>query len=295
LVEEVEIILFAGNQTMPLAQHAGDLLLGGVHPCGAEAARPSVIGCSSPRANAPGLATCEIGRGPYIEAMKIPREVPVMTLPNATLFPQALLPLYIFEPRYRQMLADALHSHRMFTVAMQKPGWTRESPAPVAGLGLIRVSVGHKDGTSHLIVQGLTRVELQETVRYKPYRVQRIRPISVPPCDSVRVDALMAKVRELLDQRIRMGLPFPFPVMSAGSPSEAKSAPPPSFSAKEILGYLDSIADPEQAADLVSCAVLPGASERQAILETVNVEERLRRLIQFLLREIKNNRKNKNP
>ena len=42
--------------------------------------------------------------------MKLPSEVPVMTLPNATLFPQALLPLYIFEPRYRQMLADSLNS-----------------------------------------------------------------------------------------------------------------------------------------------------------------------------------------
>src|SRR5689334_25299008 len=99
--------------------------------------------------------------------MKIPPEVPVMTLPNATLFPQALLPLYIFEPRYRQMLADALHSNRMFSVAMQKPGNSREIPAPVAGLGLIRVSVGHRDGTSHLILQGIARVELQEAVRYK--------------------------------------------------------------------------------------------------------------------------------
>ena len=67
--------------------------------------------------------------------MKLPREVPVMTLPNATLFPQALLPLYIFEPRYRHMLADALHSNRMFSVAMQKPGTEREAPSPVAGLG----------------------------------------------------------------------------------------------------------------------------------------------------------------
>src|SRR5277367_7125474 len=105
--------------------------------------------------------------------MKLPREVPVMTLPNATLFPQALLPIYIFEPRYRQMLADALHSHRMFSVAMQKPGNTRESPSPVAGLGLIRVSVGHRDGTSHLILQGIARVQLTDTVSYKPYRVQR--------------------------------------------------------------------------------------------------------------------------
>src|SRR5437762_4544805 len=221
--------------------------------------------------------------------MKIPHEVPVMTLPNATLFPQALLPLYIFEPRYRQMLADALHSNRMFSVAMQRPGNSRETPAPIAGLGLIRVSVGHNDGTSHLILQGLARVELKEAVRYKPYRIQRIRPLETPPCDNVKVDALVAKVRELLEERIQLGLPFPFPVMS---PEKAESNPaPPCFSPKEILHYLDSITDPEQAADLVSCAVLPGAAERQTILETVDVETRLRRLIQFLLAEIRTKRK----
>lgn len=212
-----------------------------------------------------------------------------MTLPNATLFPQALLPLYIFEPRYRQMLADALHSNRMFSVAMQRPGSTRETPAPVAGLGLIRVSVGHRDGTSHLILQGIARVELEEAVRYKPYRIQRIRPLQTPPCDNVKVDALVAKVRELLEERIDLGLPFPFPVMSPEK-SDGASANP-SFSPKEILTYLDSISDPEQAADLVSCAVLPGAAERQSILETVDVEDRLRRLIRFLLTEIRNKRK----
>src|SRR6184192_2880267 len=221
--------------------------------------------------------------------MKIPREVGVMTLPNATLFPQALLPLYIFEPRYRQMLADTLHSNRMFSVAMQRPGNSRETPSPIAGLGLIRVSVGHSDGTSHLILQGLARVELKEAVRYKPYRIQRIRPLETPPCDNVKVDALVAKVRELLEERIHLGLPFPFPVMS---PDKTENNPvPPSFSPKEILNYLDSINDPEQAADLVSCAVLPGAVERQTILETVDVESRLRRLIHFLLAEIRTKRK----
>jgi ATP-dependent Lon protease len=212
-----------------------------------------------------------------------------MTLPNATLFPQALLPLYIFEPRYRQMLADALHSTRMFSVAMQRPGSTREAPSPVAGLGLIRVSVGHRDGTSHLILQGIARVELEQAVRYKPYRIQRIKPLLTPPCDNVRVDALVAKMRELLEERIGLGLPFPFPVMS---PEKTETTPtPPSFSPKEILSYLDSITDPEQAADLVSCAVLPGAMERQTILETVDVEARLRRLIHFLLAEIRAKRK----
>ena len=188
------------------------------------------------------------------------------------------------------MLTDALHSNRMFSVAMQKPGNTREIPSAVAGLGLIRVSVGHRDGTSHLILQGIARVELEETVRYKPYRVQRIKALSAPPCDTVKADALVAKVRELLEERITLGLPFPFPVMTPQKPSNGGN--PPAFSAKEILRYLDSITDPEQAADLVSCAVLPEAAERQRILETVNVEERLQRLIAFLLAEIRRKRKN---
>jgi len=224
----------------------------------------------------------------YTERVTLPPEVPVMTLPNATLFPQALLPLYIFEPRYRQMLADALQSDRMFSVAMRRPGSARETPAPVAGLGLIRVCVGHKDGTSHLILQGITRVHLAETVRYKPYRVQRIQPLATPPCDSVAADALLAKVRELLRERLELGLPFPPPFLPQAEPGAA--ALPATFPAREVLGYLDSIHDPEQAADLVSCAVLSGANERQTILETVDVESRLRRLIKYLLHELRTHR-----
>src|SRR5579862_3084942 len=211
--------------------------------------------------------------------MKLPRETPVMTLPNATLFPQALLPLYIFEPRYRQMLADALHSNRMFAVAMQKPGSQRETPSPVAGLGLIRVSVRHKDNTSHLILQGVARVELEQAVSYKPYRVQRIHAMETPPCDNVVADALLDKVRELLRERVKLGIQFPAP--------DGKDGIPPD----QILEYLDSLTDPEKAADLVSCAVLPGGIERQAILETVDVEGRLRQLIQFLLAEIRRKKK----
>jgi hypothetical protein len=149
--------------------------------------------------------------------------------------------------------------------------------------------VGHRDGTSHLVLQGLARVELEATVRYKPYRIQRIRPLEIPPCDTVAVDALVAKVRELLAERIDLGLSFPFPVMSPGK--DKGSAVPPSFSAKEIMGYLDSISDPEQVVDLVSCAVLQGGVDRQAILETVEVEARLRRLVHFLLAEIQAKRK----
>lgn len=225
--------------------------------------------------------------------MELPSEVPVMTLPNATLFPQALLPLYIFEPRYRQMLVDTLKNNRMFTVAMQKPGRTRETPCPVAGLGLIRVSVDHHDGTSHLILQGITRVELLETVQYKPYRVQHIRPLKSPPDDSLVIDALLAKVHELVKQRMDSGpLPPPFPPVKKSAKSKSGGGSP-QFSIKEILEYLENLTDADQVADLVSCALLPGSAERQTILETVELEARLKHLIHFLMAEIRHPRKDR--
>jgi Lon protease-like protein len=219
--------------------------------------------------------------------MKLPSEVPVMTLPHATLLPQAFLPLYIFEPRYRQMLRDSLGSARMFSVAMQKPGRIRESPSPVAGLGLIRGSVQHEDGTSHLLLQGIARVELAETVRYKPYRVQRIRPLESPPSNDVAVDALLAKVRELLDDRVKLGLSFCPPFL------QDPKVPPllPGLPPAESLEFLDQVTDPGQVADLVSGAVLASPAERQPILESVHLESRLKHLIHFLMAEIRRKRK----
>lgn len=221
--------------------------------------------------------------------MELPSEVPVMTLPSATLFPQALLPLYIFEPRYRQMLADMLRHDRMFSVAMQKPGTSREAPCAVAGLGLIRVSVGHDDGTSHLILQGLARVELVGTVQTRPYRVAQIRPLEAAEADNVVIDALLAKVHELVEERLELG-PFPFPFSTFKNPQgggkKAPAGKQANFTPKEILEYLEGLPDADQVADLVSCALLPGAVERQTILETVAIEQRLKHLIHFLMEEI---------
>jgi len=189
-----------------------------------------------------------------------------MTLPSATLFPQALLPLYIFEPRYRKMLSDTLKSERMFSVAMQKPGRSRETPC----------------------LQGITRVELRETVQYKPYRIHNIRPLQPDTTDSVVIDALVAKVHELVRHRIQIGpCPFPFPLLKNTSEQKAKiAAEDPKFSTNDVLDYLENLSDADQVADLVSCALIPGHIERQTILETVELDKRLKHLIHFLMDEI---------
>ena len=223
--------------------------------------------------------------------MQLPSEVPVMTLPNAILFPQALLPLYIFEPRYRQMLSDALDTHRMFSVAMRKPG-PRNTPHTVAGLGLIRASVSNKDGTSYLILQGVARVELAESIRYKPYRVNRIRLLHTCGSRTSTVDALTEKVMELVKERLDQGFEVPVQVLKhlrkLGHLGSNKLAP--MHSLKQVIEYLTELDDPDHLADLISCTLLPKATQRQAILEVTDLEERLSRLARFLAGEIKRNR-----
>jgi uncharacterized protein len=236
--------------------------------------------CHGFNLNLPHVCLAERGAVAYIESMDIPDEAPVMTLPNVTLFPQAMMRLHIFEPRYRRMLEEVLHSRRMFVIAMLKPGSTREIPFAVAGLGLVRVCIEEADGTSALILEGLSRVELVRTVRRAPFRVSRIRPLPTPSRDSVAIDALLAKVRDLVTERIEQELP---PLESG-----LKKAP-----VKEIAACLEKLNDPDRIADLVSWSLLRGAAERQTIMETIEVEARLKHLIHFLMAEIDQQRKGK--
>src|SRR5437762_3091347 len=95
-------------------------------------------------------------------SISLPDHIPVMPLPGVLLFPNALLPLHIFEPRYREMLEHALKADRMFCIALVRPGrasWrTSEDFFHVSTAGLIRACVGRADGTSDLILQGIRRI-----------------------------------------------------------------------------------------------------------------------------------------
>lgn len=216
--------------------------------------------------------------------MKLPSEVPVMTLDNAILFPQAMLPLRIFEPRYRQMLDDVLASHRMFSVAMRKPGAVRETPCKIAGLGLVRASVQNKDGTSHLILQGVVRVRFAAIVQRKPYRVVRIEPLEAVERESATLDALVNRVRELVQARI-LKMPGSDVAVFKSNAKGAKGGPMSFFPLKEFVRQLDQVQHPDQIADVVACTLLSHPLQRQLILETVPLDLRLRHLIHFLMAE----------
>ncbi len=131
----------------------------------------------------------------------LPKQLPVMPLPGAVLFPHALLPLYIFEPRYRNMLEHALRHHRMFCLTLIKPScpdWhAPEDFFQLATAGLIRACVGRGDGTSNLILQGLQRVRFTSFEQETPFPIARIDIVESRDATTVETEALGAKVLEL--------------------------------------------------------------------------------------------------
>lgn len=218
--------------------------------------------------------------------MEFPDRAGVMILSGACLFPQALLPLFIFEPRYRRMLAATLDGHRMFVVAMARPDVSRESPLPVAGLGLVRASVQNDDGTSNLVLQGLTRVRLGKVTRYKPYREMQLVPLKDTAATSLLVDALQSRVLDLVEARLRQGATLSLALLAQVAGGITAPLGKGEVSVSDCMTALRQVEDPGFLADLVALMLLPNPLARQVILQTVDVSERLKHLIRFLLAEV---------
>ena len=201
------------------------------------------------------------------EAVELPAAVPVMPLPGVLLFPNALLPLHIFEPRFRQMLARALDDNRMLCVALVKPErqqWrTSTDFFSVSTVGLIRACIGRSDGTSDLILQGIRRVKFSDFEQEAPFPIARIKPLKTRAKPTVKTDALATKVVELYTRL-----------------KSREGALP-----EKIDRYLGEMSDPEMLADLIASTFVSGATRRQQLLEELDLNNRLRLLIQYLREE----------
>lgn len=201
------------------------------------------------------------------QTITLPGQVPVMPLPGALLFPHALLPLHIFEPRYQEMLEHALKEHRMFSVALLKPQraqWnSTEDFFHVAGVGLIRACVGRGDGTSNLILQGLQRVRFTGFAQSAPFPIARIEALKSESTPTVETDALGAKVLELYSKLKDAGRQLP----------------------EKVDRYLSHLGDTEMLADLMAATFVNDPMRRQQLLEERSLNRRLRLVIQYLREE----------
>jgi len=190
--------------------------------------------------------------------------LPVFPLPRVVFFPGTALPLHLFEPRYTEMIEDCLESGcTAMAVALLEPGWEdhyEENPAiyEIAGAGRIVAHQPRSDGTHDIILHGLNRVRLHElTCEDHAYRCARAVPIedrgTATSSDVLAMMACATRVAAKVRER------------------------QPDF-ALQVSAELA----PARAADVVADQLVVSPEERQRILETVDIKERVGLVTEFV-------------
>jgi Lon protease-like protein len=202
--------------------------------------------------------------------LEIPKCMPVMTLPETVFFPQAMLPLHIFEERYRKMLKDVLSNHRIFAISSASPlaellPGGSDYPCSIATAGIIRACKKNDDGTSNLVLQGLCRIRLGEVVSESPYRFSEIELLpSIPGNNKETLLRLKGRLLGYIGVKRRLGAPV----------------------SREILSYLRGIDEPDVLVDLAAFSLCDDQELKQRLLETIETSRRLEIFIEKLSTEI---------
>ena len=127
----------------------------------------------------------------------LPSTIPLFPLPDVVLFPSVFLPLHIFEPRYRQMLADALRGDQIIGMVLLKGGRDDiEEPPPVYPIGcagLVSHAETLQDGRSNIILHGVQRFRVVEEATDRAYRRAQIEPLPEAVSPTIRAEVRQAR------------------------------------------------------------------------------------------------------
>ena len=189
--------------------------------------------------------------------------LPLFPLPNVVLFPNVFLPLHIFEPRYREMVADAVASDRMIGMVLLRPGWERDyegRPAvyPVGCSGVLTHVERLSDGRSNLVLRGLERFRIVDEDHERSYRRATIEPLREGRLDTED----RAAIRR---QRSKLESMLAPPPDRVGTDSTM----PSSMSDEDLVNALAQYLDLE-------------ALEKQALLERPCLRSRAEALVELL-------------
>ncbi len=198
-----------------------------------------------------------------MNTLELPKQMPVMVLPMCTFLPHGLLPLYIFEEKYREMLRHALSDARIFALAMRRgeDEDDADAVATVGTAGMIRACVRNPDGTSHLLLQGLRRVEFLRWHDDSPFPLADARE-------------LVAEVRDPETcQRRAVDL-----VRRACALSKTHGT-----LCDQLRQHLADLDDPEPVADIVAYNFIRCPAKLQEIVEEPLLDERLNRVERALM------------
>ena len=188
-------------------------------------------------------------------------QVPIFPLPDVVLFPHTLLPLHIFEPRYREMVRDCLAGDKRLAMALLRPGWEndyygRPPIYPIAGAGEIIQYEELPDGRFNILLRGTMRIGITaELPADKSYRVARARPLP---------DRYSDPNPKALADRIERLKVFHLRILSEVQKGQG-----------EIAKIFSGVKDPGIILDRIAGAAVADAETRQRVLEAVEVVTRL--------------------
>src|SRR5262249_2054604 len=132
--------------------------------------------------------------------------LPIFPLPNVVLFPNVFLPLHIFEPRYREMVNDAIASDRMIGMVLLKPGWEhdyegRPTVYPVGCSSVITHVERLSDGRFNIVLRGVERFRIIEEDQSRSYRralVESLADQAMVPGDRAAIRRERSRLESLL-------------------------------------------------------------------------------------------------
>ena len=208
----------------------------------------------------PRLAPQTVPGGAAAEPRALPAEIPLFPLPNVVLFPGVSRPLLIFEPRYREMVADALKGTRIIGMVMLRPGYEKDYDGrpPIYGVGCAGEIEDYEqlpDGRYVILLRGLTTFRVLSEDQRKPYRLAKVETVPEVLRDADR--GPLSTLRERLAQLLPTVLPLDV------------QPPDPSLDDDEFVNVTaQSLQMPE--------------ADRQALLERNGVLARARDLVERL-------------
>jgi Lon protease-like protein len=148
---------------------------------------------------------------PPPEPASLPSEIPLFPLPEVSLFPGVSRPFIIFEPRYREMVADALERDRIIGMVALRPGFEKdyEGRPPIYEIGCagqIQQYEKLPDGRYLILLRGLTTFRVTSEDQRKPYRLAHIEAVA----ESLKTEELgqLSTLRERLTQLLYVSLPL---------------------------------------------------------------------------------------
>ncbi len=149
--------------------------------------------------------------GAAADAAALPAEIPLFPLPEVSLFPGVSRPFLIFEPRYREMVADALKGNRVIGMVMLRPGFEQdyEGRPPIRDIGCAGEIEKYEqlpDGRYIILLRGLTTFRVLSEDQRKPYRLARVE--AVPELLKTEDLGPLSTLRERLTQLLYTTLPL---------------------------------------------------------------------------------------